>query len=329
MRSSPTSRPSRQAISACRRKARTSPTTTATKLKIAIYGSGGVGGFFGARLANAGNEVHFIARGAHLAAMRKNGLKVESGAGNLHVPKPNLHEDPAEIGPVDVVMYAVKLGDVESAAHKLKPLLHERTLVIPFQNGVESPEILARVIGKKHVLPGVAYIATGISAPGVVTHTGTMQRLQVGAGADAFVAAAKAAGINIEQAEDIDRARWEKFVFLVGLSGVTTLARRPVGFCRADPELRATFKAAMTETWSLGRKRGVRLGDDFIDDRMKFVDGLHADMKTSMQHDLEAGKPLEAPWLCGAVVRMSQESGLDAPVNRTIFAALKPFLRAR
>lgn len=298
-------------------------------MRIAIFGSGGVGGFFGARLVQAGNDVHFIARGAHLRAMKEKGLKVESGAGNIHLPKPNLHEDPAEIGPVDIVMYAVKLGDVESAAQKLKPLLHDRTLVIPFQNGVESPEIVAKAIGKKHVLPGVAYIATGVSSPGVVTHTGTMQRLQVGAGAEAFVAAAKAAGINIEQAEDIDRARWEKFVFLAGLSGVTTLTRQPVGVCRADPDIRATFKAAMTETWALGRKRGVRLPDDFIADRMKFVDGLHADMKTSMQHDLEAGKPLEAPWLCGAVVRMSEESGLEAPVNRAIYAALKPYLRGR
>src|SRR5215216_5030052 len=122
-------------------------------MKIAIYGSGGVGGYFGARLAQAGNEVHFIARGAHLTAMRKFGLKVHSGAGDVHLPKPHVHEDPAEIGPVDVVMYAVKLGDVESAAHKLKPLLHERTLVIPFQNGVDSPDILARVIGRKHILP--------------------------------------------------------------------------------------------------------------------------------------------------------------------------------
>lgn len=298
-------------------------------MRIAIYGSGGVGGYFGARLATAGNDVHFIARGAHLRAMKDRGLTVQSGAGNLQLPKPNVHEDSAEIGPVDIVMYAVKLGDVESAAHKLKPLLHERTLVIPFQNGVEAPEIVARVIGRKHVLPGVAYIATAISAPGVVTHTGTMQRLQVGPGADQFVAAAKAAGINIEQAEDIDRARWEKFVFLAALSGVTTLSRRPVGFCRTDPELRATFKAAASETWSVGRKRGVRLTDDFIADRMKFLDGLHADMKTSMQHDLEAGKPLEAPWLCGAVVRMSEELGLDAPVNRTIYAALKPFVHGR
>jgi len=156
-----------------------------------------------------------------------------------------------------------------------------------------------------------------------------MQRLQVGAGADQFVAACKAAGINIEQAEDIERARWEKFVFLAALSGVTSLSRQPVGVCRSDPELRATFEAAATEAWRLGRKRGVRLGDDFIADRMKFLDGLHADMKTSMQHDLEAGKPIEAPWLCGGVVRMSAEVGLEAPVNRTIYAALKPYLNGR
>ena len=298
-------------------------------MKLAIFGSGGVGGYFGARLAAAGNEVHFIARGAHLRAMRESGLKVESGAGNVHLPHPLVHEDPAEIGPVDIVMYAVKLGDVENAAQTLKPLLHERTLVIPFQNGVEAPEILARVIGREHVLPGVAYIATSVRAPGIVAHTGAMQRLQIGAGADQFVAACKAAGINIEQAEDIDRARWEKFVFLAALSGVTSLSRQPVGVCRSDPDLRATFEAAMTEAWRLGRKRGVRLADDFIADRMKFVDGLHADMKTSMQHDLEAGKPLEAPWLCGAVVRMSAEAGLDAPVNRTIYAALKPYLNGR
>lgn len=298
-------------------------------MRVAIFGSGGVGGYFGARLAAAGNEVHFIARGAHLRAMRENGLKVESGAGDVHLPSPIVHENPAEIGPVDLVMFCVKLGDVESAAHQLKPMLHERTLVIPFQNGVESPEILARVIGRKHVLTGVAYIATSIKAPGVIAHTGAMHRLQVAPGAQEFIAACKAAGINIEQAEDIDLARWQKFVFLVGMSGVTALSRQPLGVIRADPDLRATFQAAMTETWRLGRKRGVRLADDFIVDRMKLADSLHPDMKTSMQHDLEAGKPLEAPWLCGAVVRMSEELGLEAPVNRTIYAALKPYLNGR
>ena len=295
-------------------------------MKLAIFGSGGVGGYFGARLAAAGNEVHFIARGAHLRAMRENGLKVESALGNVHVKPVLAHEDAAGIGPVDVVIFAVKLRDVEAAAQRVRPLLHERTLVIPFQNGIEAPAIVARAIGERHVVTGVAYIATAIGAPGVIAHTGTMQRLQVGTRAAPFVQACKAAGINIEALEDIERAQWEKFVFLVGLSGVTTLSRQPVGVCRADPELRATFEAAMTETWRLGRSRDVKLADDFIGERMRFLDTMHPEMRTSMQHDLEQGKPLEAPWLCGAVARMSAQAGLDAPVNRTIYAALKPYL---
>jgi 2-dehydropantoate 2-reductase len=257
--------------------------------------------------------------------MREHGLRVESARGNLQI-KPRAHEQPDEIGPVDYVLFAVKLADVESAAQRLRPLLGERTQVLCFQNGVEAAEIVARVIGAQHARPGVAYIATAISAPGVVRQTGTMERLQVGPGAERFVAACKEAGINIEQVEDIERARWQKFVFLAALAGVTSVARAPVGVCRADPELRATFEAAMTEAWRLGRKRGVKLADDFIADRMKFLEGLPAEMRTSMQHDLEAGKPLEAPWLCGAVARMSAQAGFEAPVNRTLYAALKPFL---
>ena len=295
-------------------------------MRIAIYGAGGVGGYFGARLAAAGNDVHFIARGPHLEAMREHGLRVESGAGNLHIHPAPATDDPADIGPVDAVMFAVKLWDVEAAAKQLAPLLHERTVVIPFQNGIESPDLLKKHIPARHVLGGVVYIATGIEAPGVILHTGTMQRMQIGPGAEAFVQACMAAGINVEQAADIERARWEKFVFLVGLSGVTTLARRPLGVCRADPDLRATLEAAMSETWRLGRHRGIALADDFVAERMRFVDTLHAGMRTSMQHDLENGGRLEAPWLCGAVARMSQEAGLEAPVNRSIYAALKPYI---
>src|SRR5262245_38126731 len=256
--------------------------------------------------------------------MREKGLRVESAGGNILIEKPNVTSDPATIGPVDVVLFAVKLWDVEKT--DLKPLLHPGTLVIPFQNGVEAAEMLKKSIPPENVLSGVAYIATGIKAPGVIQHTGAMQRLLVGAGAAAFAQTCKAAGINVEQPADIDRARWEKFVFLVGLSGVTSLARRPVGACRADPELRATLEAAMTETWRLGRKRGVALDEGFVAERMRFVDTLHADMRTSMQHDLEQGNRLEAPWLCGAVARMSREAGLDAPVNATIYAALKPYV---
>jgi 2-dehydropantoate 2-reductase len=258
--------------------------------------------------------------------MRETGLKVESGLGAAHIAKPSLHEDPATIGPVDVVLFAVKLWDVESAAQKLKPVLHARTIVIPFQNGIESPEILRRHLGAQHVETGVAYIATSISAPGVITHTGSMQRLQVGPAAQDFAAACKAAGINIEVAPDIERARWEKFVFLVGISSATAVSRAPLGVVRGDPDLRWLLEEAMRETWRLAQKRGVALGDDFVAARMKHVDSLHADMKASLLHDLENGGRLEAPWLCGAVARMSAEAGLDAPVNRAVFAALKPFV---
>jgi 2-dehydropantoate 2-reductase len=295
-------------------------------VKVAVYGAGGVGGYFGARLAAAGNEVHFIARGAHLLAMREKGLKVESGLGPVHVARPALHEDPATIGQVDAVLFAVKLWDVESAAQKLKPAMREGTIVIPFQNGIEAPEILKQHLGAKHVEIGVAYIATSISAPGVVTHTGTMQRLQVGPGAKAFADACKAAGIAIEVSADIERARWEKFVFLVGISSATAVARAPLGVVRADPDLRWLLEEAMRETWRLAKSRGVDLGEDFIAARMKHVDSLHADMKASLLHDLESGGRLEAPWLCGAVARMSAAAGLDAPVNRSVFAALKPFV---
>ena len=270
--------------------------------------------------------MHFIARGRHLAAMREKGLRVESGAGPIQVAKPLLHEDPASIGKVDVVLFAVKLWDVEAAAQKLKPSMRDGTIVIPFQNGIEAPEILKKHLGAKHVETGVAYIATSISSPGVITHTGTMQRLQVGPAAKAFADACKAAGINIEVAEDIERARWEKFVFLVGISSATALARTTVGVVRADPDLRWLFEQSMRETWKVGRARGVALADNFVEERLRFADGLHADMRASLLHDLEAGGKLEAPWLCGAVARMAREAGIDAPVNRAVFAALKPFV---
>jgi 2-dehydropantoate 2-reductase len=270
--------------------------------------------------------VHFIARGRHLAAMREKGLRVESSAGPIHVAKPLLHEDPSTIGQVDAVLFAVKLWDVDAAAQKLKTAMREGSIVIPFQNGIEAPEILKKHLGAKHVETGVAYIATSITSPGVVTQTGTMQRLLVGPGAKAFAEACKAAGLNIEISSDIERARWEKFVFLVAISGATAVARARIGVVRADPDLRWLLEEAMRETWRLARKRGVALPDDFVAAGMQHVDGLHADMKASLLHDLEKGGRLEAPWLCGAVARMSAEAGLDAPVNRAVFAVLKPFV---
>lgn len=302
-------------------------------MRIAVMGTGGVGGYFGARLAQAGNDVTFVARGAHLAAMRDHGLKVESAAGPMHLPRVQATADLAEVGPVDVVMFCVKLWDVESAALAVRPLVADGGVVVPFQNGLVTPEILERAVGPAHVAPGVAYIAAAIRAPGVIAHTGTMARLRVGAfpggpqaSVEAFAAAARAAGIDIDVSPDIRRALWEKFCFLAALSGCTSLARQPVGVIRADPELRATFEAAVREAWSVGRAQGVPLADDFVAAQMRALDGLPAEMKASMLNDLEAGRRLEAPWLSGSVAALAKYAGVAAPVSGVLYAAVKPYL---
>jgi 2-dehydropantoate 2-reductase len=301
-------------------------------MRIACMAAGGVGGYFGARLQQAGHDVTFFARGRHLEALKTKGLTVESphGAASLKV---KVQQDPAGVAPVDVVLFAVKLWDTDSAAAQLKPIVGPKTVVIPFQNGVESIERLRAILPKEAVMGGSAYIATHIKSPGVIEHTGQMARIQFGPLlpsqreiAEKFLEACKAAGIQAEIPADIVRANWEKFVFLVGVSSSTAVARAPLGVVRADPDLRWLFEQAMRETWKVGRARGIALADDFVEQRLAFADTLHADMKASLCHDLEAGGKLEAPWLCGAVARMAREAGLDAPVNRGVFAALKPFV---
>jgi 2-dehydropantoate 2-reductase len=301
-------------------------------MRIAAIGAGGVGGYFGARLQQGGHDVSFLARGRHLAALKKDGLTVNSPHGSANL-KVKAFERPEEIGPVDVVMFAVKLWDTESAAQSIRPLLAGGGKVIPFQNGVESIDRLREFFPAEAVMGGSAYIASRIARPGVIEHIGQMARLQFGPvlpgqrpAAERFLAACKEAKINAELADDMARANWEKFVFLVALSSATVAARAPLGVVRADPDLRWLFEQAMRETWNVGRARGVKLADDFIEVRMKFAETLPAEMKASMLHDLEAGGRLEAPWLCGAVARMAREAGIDAPVNRAVFAALKPYI---
>ena len=295
-------------------------------------GAGGVGGYFGARLQQAGHDVVFFARGKHLAALKENGLTLKSPLGAAQL-KAQVFEDPAQTGPVDVVMFAVKLWDTESAAARLRPIVGKHTIVIPFQNGVESVERLKRIFPEENVLGGSAYIATRIAAPGVIEHIGSMAGLEFGpllpaqrAPAEAFLAACQGAGINAKLSDDIVRVIWQKFIFLVGVSSATAVARAPLGVVRSDPELRWLFEQAMRETWRLARARGVAVPDDFVEGRLAFAQTLPAEMRASMAHDLEAGGRLEAPWLCGAVAHMSAAAGLDAPVNRAVFAALKPYV---
>jgi 2-dehydropantoate 2-reductase len=302
-------------------------------MRIAVIGAGGVGGYFGGRLAQAGNDVTFVARGRHLAALRERGLVIESGTGNATITKAGFADDIAAIAPCDVVMFCVKLWDVDAAAFAIAPLVAKGGVVIPFQNGVDAPEILQRALGPERVLGGIAYIAATIREPGVIAHTGTMARLVVGAfpggdaaAATAFQAACAAAGLQCDASPDVRRALWEKFCMLAAMSGCTSLARAPVGVIRGDPDLRATFEAAVREAWSIGRARGVALADDYGAKQLAFLDGLPAEMRSSMLNDLVAGNRLEAPWLSGAVARMAAQGGLPAPVSATLYAAVKPYL---
>jgi 2-dehydropantoate 2-reductase len=302
-------------------------------MRIAVIGAGGVGGYFGAKLAKAGHDVAFVARGAHLDALRTRGLVVESAGGNIVLPKVSATSDPAALAPVDVAMFCVKLWDVEQAAAQMVPLCAKGGVVIPFQNGIDSVDVLARTLGPARVLGGVAYIAASIRAPGVIAHVGSMARLRVGAfagrgerEAHAFVDACRGADVDAELAPDIGRAIWEKFVFLNALSGLTCLARQPLGIVRSDPDLRATFEASMRETIAVAATKGVSFDDEFVARQMRALDSLPAEMRASMLGDLSSGRRLEAPWLCGRVAGLAAEAGIAAPVNATIYAGLSPYV---
>jgi 2-dehydropantoate 2-reductase len=302
-------------------------------MRILVMGAGGVGGYFGAQLAHAGHEVAFVARGAHLAALRERGITIESDIAPLHLPTVAAGADPAGLGKAEVVMFCTKLWDVEAGAAAVAPALAADGIVIPFQNGVESHVMLQHALGKDRVAGGVAQIAATIREPGVITQTGGFARLRVGAFApaqqariEAFAAGCRAARIDIDVVEEIERALWEKFVFLTALSGLTCLARQPIGVVRTDPDLRATLAAAIEETVAVARARRVALAPDVAASTLRFVDTLPPAMRASMLNDLMRGNRLEAPWLAGAVARLAREAGLAAPVNATIFAALKPYL---
>lgn len=295
-------------------------------MKIAMMGSGGVGGFFGGRLAKAGYDVSFIARGAHLEAMRRDGLTIENEPqGDIHVPNVRASDDPAEIGPVDLVILSVKLWDTESAARAIKPMVGPATAVLSLQNGVIKDEILRREFPESAVMGGVGYVATHIARPGVIHQTGTMQRIVVGEydgqqspRARYLHEALVKAGVSAELSRDVRRAIWEKYVFLVALSGTTATMRRSLGPIRENARTRAFLLELMRETVRVGRAHGVALDEDFADNRLQFADGLPADMTSSMHHDLERGNPLEVEWLSGGVVRLGREAGIATPANSAV-----------
>jgi 2-dehydropantoate 2-reductase len=298
-------------------------------VRIAVMGTGGVGGYFGARLARGGNEVAFVARGRQLAALRAHGLRVESPLGDMHLPQVEATDNPADIGPVDLVLFSVKLWDTRAAAESVKPLLGEQTAVVSFQNGVVKDDILREVLGAEHVIGGVSYIAATIAEPGVIRHAGTLQKLVFGEYDGSlsprvrqFRDACADSGIDAEVSEQIEQTIWEKFVFLVGLSGTTTLARSVIGPIRSHPRSRAFLRDVMEEVVRVARAQGAPLAADYADERLAFIDQVPETMTSSMHHDLENGNRLEVAWLSGDVVERGARLGVPAPCNRAIFDIL-------
>ena len=301
-------------------------------MKIVVFGTGGVGGYFGARLADAGADIHFIARGRHLDAIRTQGLGVKSPLGDIHIENVRASAEPAECGPGDVVIVAVKLYDTEAAAEAIEPLVGPDTCVISFQNGVLAGDTFSAAYGRERVIGGSASIAARIEAPGVIEHTGAMALLAFGewdgsrsARTEALLEWCGKAGIDVTLSDNIEALIWSKFVFLAAFSGITCPYRAPIGPVRGDSEERALFRRALEETYPIARARGVTLGDDLIDKRMDFTDGLPAQMSSSMFHDLAAGKRLELNWLSGAVVDMGRELGVETPAHAGFVEALASF----
>jgi 2-dehydropantoate 2-reductase len=294
-------------------------------VKITVVGAGGVGGYFGTRLAQGGCDVGFVARGEQLRALREHGLQVESTLGDALLPAVRASEDPASLGTPDVVLVCVKLWDLEDAVSALASVVRPGTAVLSLSNGVQKDDVLRGAFGDDAVMGGVAYISAGIARPGVIRHTGALQKLVIGEfgggaspRASALHEAAVRGGVDATLTPDVRRATWEKFVFLVGMSAATASMRSSIGPIRAHARARAFLLDVMREVVAVGRARGVALPEDFAEQRLAFCDTLPPEMEASMSTDLKRGRRLELAWLSGAVADLGDAAGVPTPLNRAV-----------
>jgi 2-dehydropantoate 2-reductase len=305
-------------------------------MRIAVMGTGGVGGYFGGRLAAAGEDVTFIARGPHLEAIRAHGLSITSGAGDIVIAPAQATDDPAGIGPVDFVLFSVKLYDTHAAGAMLAPLIGPGTAVVNLQNGVDGEGILADIIGPEHVIGGVAYISAHIEAPGKIAHAGKGAKLTFGelGGAatprlEVLAEACGRAGFDFEVSDDIDAPLWSKLAMLASVSAVCCLTRLPIGASVQAPETAALLRTGMEEVVAVARAKGVKLSDDTVQRVLSFGRSMGSDIKPSMLVDLERGKPLEVDHLSGAVVRAGEGLGVATPFHSIAVALLAPLAKGR
>jgi len=304
-------------------------------MRIAIVGSGGVGGYFGGRLAATGVDITFLARGAHREAMRSRGLRITSPKGDLHLPRVTAESDPSAVGPVDVVFFAVKLYDTESALAMLPPLVGPDTIVVGFQNGGETVASLTRAVGAPRTAGGVSYVSAVIAEPGVIRHT-AMDRLIFGMPdgsrspqLEALLEACAPAGFESTLTSTITVEIWTKFVRLSVFSGMTAVTRGPVGVIVNDPELLEMLKAAVRETLAVAHAKGIAVTSTIDEDVASAYKALPPQAKASMLEDLERGRRLALPWLSGAVARLGREVGVATPIHTFINAVLKPHVNGR
>jgi 2-dehydropantoate 2-reductase len=300
-------------------------------VRVAVFGAGAVGGYFGGRLAQGDHDVVFIARDLNLAALRRQGLRVQSVQGDFEIFPCQATDDPREVGPVDFVLVGVKAWQVPAAAVAIRPLLGEQTAAVPLQNGVEAPHELAETLGEKHVLGGLCTIISLMAEPGVVRHVGGEPYIafaeldnrpseRVGELRAAF----ERAGVRVEVPQDIEAALWSKFMLISSFAGVGAVTRSPVGVIRTVPETRAMLEKAMAEIGSVARARGVALSEGAERQAIAILDRLDPASTASMQRDLAEGRLSELQFLSGAVVRMARVAGLETPLHEFIYSALLP-----
>ncbi len=299
-------------------------------MRIAVMGAGGVGGLFGALLSRAGHEVAFIARGQHLEAIRRDGLRVESPLGNFTVHAP-ASEDPAALGKADAVLVAVKTWQVKEVAPRLRPLLGPATVVVPMENGVEAADELAAALGPGPVVGGLCHVLTWITAPGAVRHAGFTPRVTMGEASggkserlERLAAALRSAGMEATVTSDIRTALWEKFLVIDPLGSVGAASRATAGEMLAVPETRALLVAATREVEAVGRARGAKLAAGAVERTLGWVKGLPPDATASMQRDVVGGRPSELHEQTGAVVRLGHAARVPVPVHETLYGALLP-----
>ncbi len=306
-------------------------------MRIAVFGAGGAGGYFGGRLAQAGEDVVFIARGEHLQALRTHGLRVDSVKGDFVLQSVQATDDPAQVGVVDVVLLGVKAWQVPEAAQAMRPLVGPETFVVPLQNGVEAPAQLAAVLGAQHVLGGLAKIISFKVGPGHIDHAGAEPYMAFGEldnrpseRAERLRLGFERAGVTVEIPPDIQAALWDKFLFVVSLGGVGAVTRAPFGVLRSVPETRQMLEQAMHEIFAVAQARNIALPEDAIHKTIAFVDTLPPSGTTSLQRDIVEGRPSELASWNGAVVRLGQEVGVATPLHTFIYHSLLPLeLRAR